>query len=84
MTPHLLKGIRNNLLNKNVIFKVNGQQKEASWGDVVDLYDIDSNIEDVKMLQRLTFEHVEGNKIKKMKLKNAVQVLSECVSSIMS
>ena len=28
--PRLLKGIRNNLLNKNIIFKVNGQQNEAS------------------------------------------------------
>ncbi|KAE9523758.1 hypothetical protein AGLY_015818 [Aphis glycines] len=82
--PHLLIGIRNNLLNKNVIFNVNGQQKEASWEDVVALYNIDSNIEDVRMLPRLTSEHIERNKIKKLKVKNAVQVLSERVSSIMS
>ncbi|KAF0704545.1 Transposable element P transposase, partial [Aphis craccivora] len=82
--PHLLKGIRNNLLNKNVIFNVNGQQKEASWEDVVALYNIDSNIEYVRMLPRLTSEQVERNKIKKIKVKNAVQVLSERVSLIMS
>lgn len=82
--PHLLKGIRNNLLNKNVVFTINGEQKEASWDNIVDLYEIDSNIPDVRMLPILTLEHVDRNKIKKMKLKNAAQVLGERVSSIMS
>jgi len=82
--PHLLKGIRNNLLNKNVVFTINGEQKEASWNNIVDLYEIDSNIPDVRMLPRLTLEHVDRNKIKKMKVRNAAQVLSERVSSIMS
>jgi len=36
------------------------------------------------MLPRLTLEHIDRNKIKKMKVKNATQVLSERVSSIMS
>jgi len=61
--PHLLKGIRNNMLNKNVVFAINGQQKEASWDHIVDLYNIDSNIEDVRMLPRFTSEHVERKKI---------------------
>lgn len=42
--PHLLKGIRNNLLNKNIRFTVNGQHKEASWKHIVELYNLDSNI----------------------------------------
>lgn len=29
--PHLIKGIRNNMLNKNIIFNFNGEQKKASW-----------------------------------------------------
>jgi len=82
--PHLLKGIRNNMLNKNVVFTINGRQKEASWDHIVALYNIESNIEDVRMLPRLTSEHVERKKIKKIKVKKAVQVLSERVSSIMS
>lgn len=36
------------------------------------------------MLPRLTSEHVERKKIKKMKVKNAAQVLSQRLSSIMS
>ncbi|KAF0746756.1 Transposable element P transposase, partial [Aphis craccivora] len=71
--PHLLKGIKNNLLNKNAI-----------RDHIIDLYEIDINIQDIKMLPRLTLEHIDRNKIKKMKVKNATQVLSERVSSIMS
>lgn len=36
--PHLLKGIRNNLLNKNVKFTMNGKEKETRWSDIVELY----------------------------------------------
>lgn len=82
--PHLLKGIRNNLLNKNLIFNVDGEPKEASWKDIVALYELDSKISDVKMLPRLTSEHVIPEKIKKMKVKNAAQVFSQRVSSIMN
>lgn len=81
--PHLLKGIRNNMLNKNVVFTTNGEQKEASWEHILNLYEIDSNIT-IRMLPRLTLEHVDRNKIKKMKVRNAAQVLSERVSLIMS
>jgi len=82
--PHLLKGVRNNLLNKNVLFTMDGQQMEASWSDITELYELDCKIDDVRMLPRLTAEHVIPNKIKKMKVKCAVQVLSERVASIMS
>jgi len=82
--PHLLKGVRNNLLNKNVLFTMDGQQMEANWSDITELYELDCKIEDVRMLPRLTAEHVISNKIKKMKVKCAVQVLSERVASIMS
>ncbi|KAF0747283.1 THAP-type domain-containing protein, partial [Aphis craccivora] len=82
--PHLLKGVRNNLLNKNILFTMDGQQMEASWSDITELYELDCKIEDVRMLPRLTAEHVIPNKIKKMKVKCAVQVLSERVASIMS
>lgn len=81
--PHLLKGIRNNLLNKNVLFIENNKKYEASWKHILDLYKLDSNIDDVKLLPRLTAEHVIPEKIKKMKVRNASQVLSQRVSSIM-
>jgi len=82
-TPHLLKGIRNNLLTKNVIFNVDGE-KLAQWSDLLKLYELDSNIEDVKMLPRLTRQHVIPTEIPKMKVKNAAQVFSQRVSSIMA
>lgn len=56
--PHLLKGIKNSLLTKNLIFNVNGTQKEASWKDIIALNELDSSISDVKMLPRLNSEHV--------------------------
>ncbi|KAE9522713.1 hypothetical protein AGLY_016888, partial [Aphis glycines] len=49
-SPHLLKGIRNNLLSKNLMFTINGHQREACWKDIVDLYVLDSVVQDVKML----------------------------------
>ncbi|CAI6374112.1 unnamed protein product [Macrosiphum euphorbiae] len=82
-TPHLLKGIRNNLLTKNVIFNVDGE-KLAQWSDILKLYELDSNIEDVKMLPRLTRQHVIPTEIPKMKVRNAAQVFSQRVSSIMA
>ncbi|KAL5237327.1 hypothetical protein ACI65C_004737 [Semiaphis heraclei] len=82
--PHLLKGIRNNLLNKNLMFTISGHQREACWKDIVDLYELDSVAQDVKMLPRLTREHVIPGEIKKMKVKNASQVFSHRVSSILS
>lgn len=81
--PHLLKGIRNNLLTKNVSFDMEGR-KLASWRDIMNLYELDSGIPDVKMLPRLTKEHVVPNEIKKMRVRNAAQVLSQRVSSIMA
>jgi len=75
--PHLIKGIRNNLLNKNLVCTINGERKEARWQDIMDLYNLDNNIQEMRMLPRLTREHVIPNEIKKMKVKNACQVLSQ-------
>ncbi|KAL5246227.1 hypothetical protein ACI65C_013635 [Semiaphis heraclei] len=81
--PHLLKGIRNNLLTKNVSFHMDGE-KIASWCDIIKLYELDSGVQDVKMLPRLTKEHVMPNEIRKMRVRNAAQVFSQRVSSIMA
>lgn len=81
--PHLLKGIRNNLLTKNVKFHIE-DERLASWSDIIRLYQLDSDIQDVKMLPRLTKEHVIPGEIRKMKVRNAAQVFSQRVSSIMA
>lgn len=81
--PYLLKGIRNNLLQKNLLFVTDNIKKEAQWKHFVDLYNIDSTIQDIKMLPRLTDQHIIPGKIKKMKVKIAAQFFSQRVSSLM-
>lgn len=61
--PHLLKGIRNNLLQKDSIFMTNNEKKVAQWQHLVDLYKLVSSIEEVKMLPRLTDYHIIPGKI---------------------
>lgn len=36
--PHLLKGIRNNLLTKNLVYEMDGQQKIAKWQHLQQLH----------------------------------------------
>lgn len=80
--PHLLKEIRNNVLKKIVVFTINREHNQTSWDHVFDLYKLYSNIPVVRMLPKLTRGHIDRNKIKKIKLRNATHVLSEQLSSI--
>jgi hypothetical protein len=81
--PHLLKGIRNNMLNYDVKFSWKNGEEIASWVHIEQLYDLDNDDDDCRMLHRLTEEHVRKDKIKKMKVKNAAQVFSHRVQSTM-
>lgn len=84
MIPHIfLKGIRNNLLQKNLLFITDNIKKEAQWKNFIDFYNIDSTIVDIKMLPRVTDQHIIPRKIKKMKVKITAQVFSQRVSSLM-
>ncbi|CAG4990188.1 unnamed protein product [Colias eurytheme] len=66
--PHLLKGLRNNFLNKNIIW--NG--KTAPWKDIQFIYDLDSNWTH----KCITYiNHVDPNKIKKMKKRDVSNVM---------
>lgn len=78
-----MKGIRNNLLTKDLKFSMDGDEGCAKWSHIRELYDIDNAIPDCKMLPRLTDRHVVPEKILKMKVKCATQVFSQRVSSIM-
>lgn len=62
--PHLIKGIRNNFLNKNI--QLNGSI--AKWSDIVDVYKMDCLHAESRLLHKLTDEHVIPEKIKKMKV----------------
>ena len=81
--PHLIKGLRNNLLQHDAKFVWNGKYYTASWDDLVNLYELDAGDCETRALHKLTDAHVIKEKIKKMKVKNAVQVFSHSVSSIM-
>lgn len=82
-SPHLLKGIRNNLLEHDAIFCWKNGQQKASWTDVVNLYVLDESELDLKMCHKLTDVHVYKDKMKKMKVNVAAQVFSQNVSGVM-
>lgn len=80
--PHLIKGLRNNLLEHDVSFKWKDDvMKTGSWKDIRRLYELDEGDFDTKMLNHLTDAHIIPEKMKKMKVKIATQVLSRRVSS---
>ncbi|KAJ8912414.1 hypothetical protein NQ315_013482, partial [Exocentrus adspersus] len=79
--PHLLKGIRNNLLKYNLKFVTNGTAKLCSWNDIVQLYDLDVGDFNTRMCYKLTETHIYEDKMKKMKVKHVAQVFSHRVST---
>nr|XP_012224936.1 PREDICTED: uncharacterized protein LOC105673674 [Linepithema humile] len=84
--PHLLKGIRNNLLFKNLeINATNSGTKEqqfASWDIIEQAYKMDIYTNTLnRQLPKLTDEHVIRSKIKKMKVKCAAQIFSARLSA---
>lgn len=65
--PHLIKGIRNNLLTKDLHYEdEDGVRKVATWKHIVNLYELD-NFDNVHMLP-LTDQHVIAEKMNKMKV----------------
>ncbi|XP_050497704.1 uncharacterized protein LOC126878851 isoform X2 [Diabrotica virgifera virgifera] len=81
-TPHLFKGLRNNLLNKDLHFELHGKKGVAKWDHIEQFYQLDAS-EPLRICPKLTDEHVLRNKIKKMKVKNCTQVFSHQVGSLM-
>ncbi|XP_049701000.2 uncharacterized protein LOC126055534 isoform X1 [Helicoverpa armigera] len=77
---HLIKGIRNNFLNKNIVM----DGKISKWTDIVDVYETDCKHTESRLLHKLNDQHVIPEKIKKMKVKNCVKVLSSTVSAALS
>lgn len=72
--PHLIKGIRNNLLTKllKYIDRICGKTKYARWEVIQKLYDMNPET------SKLTAAHMVN--IKKMRVKYAAQVLSRSVA----
>lgn len=84
---HLQKGIRNNLLNKDLSF-INKQNKKdyASWAAITTTYEIDKYTRrngKKRLLDKLHDKHIYSTLIPKMKVKYAVEVLSHTVASVL-
>lgn len=82
--PHLLKGIRNNLLKNNLIMNKDGITSVAKWSDIELAFKIDNGCGEFRALPKLTESHVNPLKIKKMKVSCATQVFSNTVASVMN
>lgn len=78
-TPHLLKGIRNNFITKNMLFNGN----IATWNDIVAVYRADCQLVHTRIHKNLSDHHVIPAKIKKMKVSVAAQALSAKTSALL-
>jgi len=83
--PHLLKGLRNNLVSKDLNFEHEGKNHIASWKHIIQFYELDKqqSTEGDRLTPKLTDCHVYPAKLKKMKVANAAQVFSQRVGAIM-
>lgn len=79
--PHLIKGVRNNLLDKDLVWRTEGKEVVAKWEDIVCAYHIDAASGDIRALPKLTDFHVLPEKIRKMKVANVTQVFSHSVAA---
>lgn len=79
--PHLLKGIRNNFLTKDIIYINDEQQKcVAKWQDIITANRIDAPLGNLPLMRNLTDFHVMPSKIKKMKICFCAQIFSKQVA----
>lgn len=82
-----MKGIRNNLLNKDIAFtNENNIKQYASWEAITAIYEIDKFTErriGERLLNKLIDKHIYAPIIPKMKVKYAVQALSSKVATLM-
>ena len=81
--PHLIKGIRNNLLTKDLKYEMDGKKCVAKWSHLLALYKRGPGYKGVRMVPKLTARHVIKTLIPKMKVKYATQIFSKTVSVAM-
>ncbi|CAK1598223.1 unnamed protein product [Parnassius mnemosyne] len=82
--PHLIKCIRNNLLTKNLTYVASDKQlRTAKWQHVELLLKENPGYKGIRLMPKLTDNHVILNKISKMKVKYATQIFSQTVASNM-
>lgn len=59
--PHLIKGLRNNILTKNIVI----YGKISKWQDIVDVYENDGQHAEARLLHKLNDQFVIPDKIKR-------------------
>lgn len=84
---HLQKGIRNNLLTKDLLINKNvkkDSEQFASWDDIITIYEMDKySFLKQRQMPKLNDKHIFLNMIPKMKVKYATQVISHTVANFM-
>ncbi|XP_060807395.1 uncharacterized protein LOC106135789 [Amyelois transitella] len=78
--PHLIKGIRNNLLNKDMSYEVDNEIYVVKWEYFQKLYAADTSYGELRLLDKITEEHINPEKINKMRVKCATQIFSHSVA----
>lgn len=53
--PHLLKGMRSNLLTKDFKYTMENKEKCAKWQHISDLYENNPSYKGLKMITKLSF-----------------------------
>jgi len=78
----LLKGLRNNLVSKDLNFTYDDKQMIASWKHVIELYELDKNQSTGgdRLAPKLTDNHIYPQK---KNVSCAAQVFSQRVDAIM-
>ena len=79
--PHLIKGMRNNLITKNLQYVTNDIIKTAKWCHLEHLYKENPGYNGIRLIPKMTESHVNPDKMNKMKVKFATQIFSRTVAS---
>ena len=82
--PHLFKGLRNNLLNKDLYYEKNGVKGCAKWIHIQQLFALDNRQPLKRLYPKLTEQHIDPEKIKTMKVKMCTQVFSHSICSLLT
>lgn len=88
-TPHLLKGIRNNLWSKHLALDVKkggqstGEMMIAKWDTFVVATMIDKYSGNVRKMPKIKDDHLQPVGMKKMKVSIAAQTLSNSVAKFL-
>ncbi|CAK1587697.1 unnamed protein product, partial [Parnassius mnemosyne] len=81
--PHLLIGMRDNLINKNLVYLKNGEECVAKWDHIKMLYMENLSYREHSLIPKITENHVIPSKIDKSKFIFATQIFSSSVSVCM-